>query len=103
MIYDVHRYSCRYGALDQHLALYEELGRAAKERHLGAPVVCGTGETGDLESFTHIWAYDDMADRQRRRAAMAADPDWQAYLKASRKAGHLVSRRSYILRAVVVP
>ncbi len=100
MIYDVHQYSCRYGTLHQHLALYKELGRAAQERHLGTPVVYGTGETGDLESYTHIWAYDDMADRERRRAAMLADPDWQAFRKASFKNGYVVSRRSYILRAV---
>ncbi len=103
MIYDVHRYSCRYGTLHQHLALYGELGRAAQERHLGTPVIFATGETGDLESYTHIWAYEDMADRQRRRAAMWADPDWKAFLKVSFEAGYVVSRHNYVLRAVESP
>ena len=28
-----------------------------------------------------LWAYRDLNDRLARRAAMMADPDWQAYLK----------------------
>ena len=27
-----------------------------------------------------MWAYDSLADRERRRAAMYEDPDWQAFI-----------------------
>jgi hypothetical protein len=28
----------------------------------------------------HLWRYTDLGDREQRRARMAADPRWQAYL-----------------------
>jgi hypothetical protein len=27
----------------------------------------------------HIWAYPSLDERERRRAALAADPAWQAF------------------------
>ena len=44
-------------------------------------------ESGEINTIVHIWVYEDAADRAKRRAAMAADPDWQAYLKKSGEAG----------------
>ena len=32
----------------------------------------------------HLWAYDDLNQRDKCRAAMQADPDWQAYLPKNR-------------------
>ena len=99
MIYDVHCYRCRYGTVRDQLKLYEEQGRAAHIRHLGKAVVFGYGETGQVDSYTHIVAYEDMADRAKRRAALLADPEWQAYMKASAAAAYIVSRENYILNA----
>ena len=31
----------------------------------------------------HLWGYESLAERERRRALLAADPDWLAYLKQS--------------------
>ena len=39
-----------------------------------------SSETGDVNQVIHLWAYDDLADRQRRRAALFADPVWLAYI-----------------------
>ena len=47
----------------------------------------------------HVWAYEDAADRAKRRAAMQADPDWQAYLKLSAEAGYLIAQGNKILFA----
>ena len=99
MIFDVHQYECRFRRAPDHLELYERLGRAAHERHLGAPVVFAIGETGQLDSITHIWAFEDAADRERRRAALLADPEWRAYLDAAKDAGNIVARETHILRA----
>lgn len=54
-------------------------------------------ETGDVNSFVHIWRYDDAADRAERRRQLAADPDWQDYLKRSAEAGYLISQINKIL------
>ena len=50
-------------------------------------------------SYVHIWAYQDVADRAARRAAMWADPDWLAYTKLSAEAGYLIKQENRILVA----
>jgi hypothetical protein len=42
-------------------------------------------ERGNVNEIVHMWGYTDLADRTKRRAAMAADPAWQAYLQKSRE------------------
>jgi hypothetical protein len=31
----------------------------------------------------HLWGYDSLAEREKRRAALFADADWLAYLAQS--------------------
>lgn len=76
MIIDHRTYELQPGRLREFLALYE------KE---GLPVGYFTTEVGNVNEIVHIWAYKDLADRTQRRAAMAADPAWQAYLQKSRE------------------
>jgi len=80
--------------------LYAEFGFPAQKRILGEPLIYAQVETGDVNSFVHIWPYEDTADRAARRAQMAADPEWQAYLKKSAEAGYLVSQTNKILMPV---
>ncbi len=54
-------------------------------------------EVGDVNSYVHIWAYQDVADRAKRRAAMMADPEWQNYLKLSAEAGYLEKQENKLL------
>ena len=87
MIYDHRTYTCRPNTLKKQMKLYEEHGWDAQRRHLGDPVVYGAVETGDVNSYIHIWVYKDAADRAARRKAMSEDPEWIAYLqKALRRA-----------------
>ena len=41
-------------------------------------------EAGQPNEVCHIWAYPDMAARAKARAAVAEDPDWQAFLGKGR-------------------
>lgn len=97
MLIDHRTYTCRPGTLKKHLALYEEQGWAVQTRHLGQPVAYLMTETGDVNSYVHIWAYADAADRARRRAAMQADPKWAAYLEHSAEAGYLVRQENRLM------
>ncbi|HBM61667.1 NIPSNAP family protein [Salipiger marinus] len=97
MIFDHRIYTCRPGTIKKHMALYEEHGFAAQSRHLGAPVLYGATETGDVNSYVHVWRYDSPQHRTDCRAALAADPDWQAYLRLSAEAGYLTSQVNSIL------
>jgi len=97
MIYDHRTYICRPGTMKKQLALYEEFGWSAQIRNLGRPVVYAATETGDVNTYVHIWAYEDAADRATKRAALLADPAWIDYVKRSADAGYHVSQRNTIL------
>jgi hypothetical protein len=56
-----------------------------QRKHLGHLVGHVTIEVGNVNEIVHIWAYPDLADRTKRRAAMAVDPIWQSYLQMSRE------------------
>lgn len=97
MIFDHRTYICKYGMVPAFIALYEKMGFAVQRRHLGEPVLYATTEIGDLNSFVHIWAYKDLADRTQKRAALAADPEWKAFIKASHELGALAEQHNKIL------
>ena len=99
MIFDQRTYTCKPGSLPAQLALYEKHGKAPQERHLGKPVLYGITETGRINTYVHVWAYEDAGDRAKRRAAMQADPDWQAFLKMSAEADNLIAQENQILTA----
>lgn len=97
MIYDHRTYVCRPGTIAKHMKLYADHGWATQCRHLGAPVVYGSVETGDVNSYVHIWCFEDASDRARKRAALKDDPAWQGYLAKSAEAGYLIRQENKIL------
>ena len=99
MIFDHRTYVCKPGMMKAHIAVYETLGAAVQKKHLGAPVLWATTEVGDVNSFVHIWAYKDMADRTAKRAKMWADPQWLAYVAEANKLAALQSQENKILVA----
>lgn len=103
MIYDHRTYTVRPGTMPKQMALYKEYGYAPQTRHLGQPVLHATTEVGNINIFVHVWAYKDVAERAEKRAAMAADPDWQLYVAKSAEAGYLVHQENKILVANEFP
>jgi len=99
MIFDHRTYTVKPGTMVRQLELYAEYGKAPQERHLGPPALYGVTETGPLNTYVHVWVYESAADRERKRAAMQADPDWQSYLKRSAEAGYLIGQENKILTA----
>jgi hypothetical protein len=100
MLYDVRTYTCHAGKIRKHLALYAEHGYDVQRRHLGEPLAYMQTESGDVNSYVHIWVFDDAADRARKRAALQADPAWAEYLARSSEAGYLLSQRNQLMTAV---
>jgi NIPSNAP protein len=100
MLLDVRTYTCRPGTIKKHLALYEKLGKGPQTRHLGQPFAYLITETGNVNQFIHIWAYEDAADRARKRAAMQADPEWIAYIEESAKLGALDQQQNQLMMPV---
>ncbi len=100
MLLDVRTYTCRPGTIKKHLALYEKLGKAPQTKHLGQPFAYLVTETGNVNQYIHIWAYEDAADRAKRRAAMMADPDWMTFMEESAKLGALEHQENRLMTPV---
>lgn len=84
MIVDHRTYTLHSGKAAEYVATYQQHGLAIQTRHLGAPFAYMTSDIGPLNQIVHLWVYPDLADREARRQRLAADPDWNAYLKLVR-------------------
>lgn len=80
MIVELRDYHVFTGKLPELVALYESEGTAIQQEILGHFVGAFTTDVGELSTYTHVWAYDDYADREERRALLAADERWKAFL-----------------------
>ncbi len=97
MLIDHRTYTVKPGTMDKQMALYQEFGLTAQKRHLGEPLAYLITESGEVNTFVHIWVSKDAADRATRRAAMQADPDWQAYLQKTGEAGYLIGQKNNLM------
>lgn len=100
MLLDVRTYTCRPGTIKKHLELYEKLGKAPQTKHLGQPLAYLVTETGDPNQYVHIWVYENAGDRETKRGAMQADPDWVNYTQESAKLGALEKQENKLMRPV---
>jgi len=80
MIVEQRDYHVFTGRLNELVGLYESEGIELQQRHLGRLIGAFTTDVGKLSTYTHVWAYDDYADRERRRAELQADDEWKAFL-----------------------
>jgi NIPSNAP len=73
-------YHVHTGKLPELVRLYETEGTAIQQEILGRFVGAFTTDVGELSTYTHMWAYEDFADREERRARLAADERWKGFL-----------------------
>jgi hypothetical protein len=73
-------YTLQVGKAPEYLKHYAESGMAVQLRHLPHMAGYYVTEVGPQNMVIHMWAYDDLNQREKCRAALHADPDWQAYL-----------------------
>jgi hypothetical protein len=98
MIVDLRIYTCKPERLAEWVALYKEHAWPLQQKYLGRCLGWYTTAEGQLNRIVHLWAYDSQADREARRAAMAADPGWQAFVKKSQELGAFLAQENSILR-----
>ena len=77
-------YRLKIGAAPEYLKHYENDGMKVQLKHLPHMVGYYFTEVGTINMIVHMWAYESLDQRERCRAAMAADPEWQAYLAKTR-------------------
>jgi hypothetical protein len=96
VILDERTYTLKPEHVRDYLRIYEAEGMAIQVGHLGDLVGWFTTDAGVVNQVVHMWRYADAGDRERRRAAMDADPAWQAF--RAKTSGFLLEMRSRILR-----
>lgn len=99
MIFDLRTYTLVPGRLKAFLELYENEGLPVQRRHQGEPVGYFTTEIGTNNQVVHLWGYQSLADRETRRAALDADPDWIAYRVKSGATGNVQHQENKILKS----
>ncbi len=80
MVLEERTYTIKPGQIPTLLAIYEREGFSAQRRHLGEPVGWFTSEFGLLNQVVHMWRFESLDDRAKRRAALSGDPEWQAFV-----------------------
>ncbi|WP_105386471.1 NIPSNAP family protein [Neorhizobium alkalisoli] len=80
MFYEIRTYRLKNGAIPEYLKVVGDVGIAIQKKHLGNLVGYFSSEIGLINEIVHIWGYETLDDRQARRAGLAADPEWQAFL-----------------------
>lgn len=97
MLLDVRTYKTLPGRVPAQLELYKKYGYPVQLRYMGEPLCYAVAESGELNTFTHIWVYESAADREQKRAAMAKDPDWAVFLAENVKAANIVSQENCLM------
>jgi hypothetical protein len=80
MYYEIRTYRLKNGAIPAYLRAVEETGIAIQKKYLGTLVGYFFSEIGPINEIVHIWAFQNLDDREERRSRLMADADWQAFL-----------------------
>jgi hypothetical protein len=81
MIVEQRTYTLYPGKVPQYLEIYRRDVYDLQVRTLGNMVGYFTTEMGTLNQIIHMWSYDDLEDRRKRREKLFADPQWIAFLE----------------------
>lgn len=80
MFYELRTYRLKVGSLPAYLKLVQETGLPIQMRHLGQLIGYFSTDIGPLNQIVHLWAFDSLDERDRRRSALLSDPQWQDFL-----------------------
>ena len=98
MIIEHRTYTVAHGKMRDYLERYERDGLPVQTRYLGPLVGVFVSEIGTLNQVVYLWRYDSLADREARRARMAGDPEWKAFVRSNE--GTFVHQEVMILNPV---
>ncbi|GGS16869.1 NIPSNAP family containing protein [Streptomyces humidus] len=79
MIVEERNYLVKAGTAAKYAQLWAEHGREPQVRILGNLLGFYVTEVGELNTLVYLWGYEGPDDRARRRAELAADPDFATF------------------------
>lgn len=94
-------YTIALRKMPEFLDVFNRLAMPVLLPTLGHPLGFWTSLVGPQNQFIHLWAYQDLADYERRSRARDSHPDFPAYLAASE---HLITEQhTRLIRAAPMP
>lgn len=94
-------YTVKPRKMGEFIEVFDRLAMPILLETLGHPVGFYQSQIGALNQFVHLWAYESLADYERRCRARDTHPDFPAYLQAS---GHLIeAQENRLLQRVEMP
>jgi hypothetical protein len=100
MIFDHRIYTIKPNQVPKFLETYERLALPLQRKYLGEPYGFFVTHIGQLSRVVHLWQYEDLADRERRRDAMEAGPEWHAYRRVVLEEDTVLKLENQILKPV---
>ena len=101
MIYELRTYTTPPGMAPQLAKYSSEIGRPIRGDDYGKLEGYWLTEIGPLNQVMHLWSYEDLNDRQAKRAALGKNTRWRDEFLP--KAGPLILRQDIRLMAPVRP
>lgn len=83
MIVEERIYTLQVGKVFEFYKYYEQNGLKIQQTILGNLIGYFHTEIGDLNQVVHMWGYENLGERERRRLALMQDEGWQRYLRES--------------------
>ncbi len=99
MIVELRTYTVKPLRTADFLQLYERAALPLQKKYLGNLIGFFVSELGPLNQVIHLWGFDSLAERERRREEMEADPGWSLYRNALRELDVIVEQESRILKS----
>ncbi len=94
-------YTITLRKMPEFVDVFNRLAMPVLMETLGHPLGFFTSVVGPQNQFIHLWAYDDLADYERRCRARDTHPAFPAYLAAS---GHLITaQETRLIRVAEMP
>jgi hypothetical protein len=81
------------------LKLYERAALPLQLKYLGHLIGFYVSEIGPLNEVVHLWGFASLAERERRRALMEADPGWAVYRQALQELDVVLEQSTKMLRS----
>ncbi len=84
MIVEQRVYTLIPGKAPELLAAYEDMAYPIAKQKLGKMLGYFYSEVGALNRIVHMYGYESFEDRLAKRAEIAKDSEWQAYVTKAR-------------------
>ncbi|PUE33539.1 NIPSNAP family protein [Limnohabitans sp. Jir72] len=99
MIVEHRTYTIKALRTGDFLKLYERAALPLQLKYLGHLIGFYVSEIGPLNEVVHLWGFASLAERERRRALMEADPGWAVYRQALLELDVVVEQSTKMLRS----